>query len=653
MSRTRKPVDDHRAIESATSTATQRGFRQRWLVAVGLGLVVIVSLAAWNWTRSKQLIQEPSGNVSQGESSSHTSGSTTRPAADDMLTSLPKLPTRKPTIELEETVWQSESLHESTLAQLKRLARLMETASQQTAETLDPIITPDFTSGALRPAQLEEVFRDSSLLVHRGADSAVEASMFQGAAGLSTAMAKLAQAWDGATNVHVKFKQFRVEMSDAKEVPELSTTAYLDVSAHGNERSVGVNAIWDCQWHADAAGNFRLRSVAVREHEETSLRADEGALFSDSTEAVLGQTAAYRRELVYGMDHWLARREFRFGATYHGHHGLAIADVNGDGLEDVYVCQLAGLPNRLFLQNIDGTVREVSQAAQVDILDSSRCALFVDLDNDSDQDLIVALTTGLLVLSNDGQGVFDLEKSLPQIQGSSTLAAADYDGDGDLDIYVCVYSVRDDDTAISTQPVPYHDANNGTANALLRNDGSWNFSDVTDAVGLNENNQRFSFAAAWEDYDNDGDSDLYVANDFGRNNLYRNDDGMFRDVAAAAGVEDISAGMSVTWGDYNQDGLMDLYVSNMFSSAGNRVAYQRQFKPSAESDARANFQRHARGNSLFENQGDGTFRDVSQQAAVTMGRWAWASLFVDINNDSYEDLVVANGLRTGIDAGDL
>ena len=124
-------------------------------------------------------------------------------------------------------------------------------------------------------------------------------------------------------------------------------------------------------------------------------------------------------------------------------------------------------------------------------------------------------------------------------------------------------------------------------------------------------------------------------------------------MAAEAGVEDISAGMSVTWGDYNHDGLMDLYVSNMFSSAGNRVTYQRQFKPAAESDTRAAFQRHARGNSLFENAGDGTFRDVSDDAGVTMGRWAWASLFVDINNDSYEDLLVANGLRTGEDTGDL
>ena len=160
-------------------------------------------------------------------------------------------------------------------------------------------------------------------------------------------------------------------------------------------------------------------------------------------------------------------------------------------------------------------------------------------------------------------------------------------------------------------------------------------------------------ASSWEDYDNDGDVDLYVANDFGRNNLYRNDGGRFVDVAAMAGAEDISAGMSVSWADYNRDGMMDLYVSNMFSAAGNRVAFQRQFKTNTQQTAREHFQRHARGNTLFENAGDGTFRDQSAAAAVTMGRWAWSSNFVDINNDGWEDLFVANGFMTGADNGDL
>ena len=124
-----------------------------------------------------------------------------------------------------------------------------------------------------------------------------------------------------------------------------------------------------------------------------------------------------------------------------------------------------------------------------------------------------------------------------------------------------------------------------------------------------------------------------MANDFGRNNLYRNDRGRFSDIAAAAGVEDISAGMSVTWGDYNRDGWIDLYLSNMFSKAGNRIAYQRRFQSDLSEESRALYRHHARGNSLFENLGNGNFADASVSSGTTIGRWAWASLFADINCD--------------------
>jgi len=149
---------------------------------------------------------------------------------------------------------------------------------------------------------------------------------------------------------------------------------------------------------------------------------------------------------------------------------------------------------------------------------------------------------------------------------------------------------------------------------------------------------------------------LYVANDYGRNNLYENAEGRFRDVAAKLGVEDISAGMSAAWGDYNGDGWMDLYVSNMWSSAGNRVAYQRNFHATVDDATRKTLQRHARGNSLFANrlgEGQSQFDDVSVESSVTLGRWAWSSQFADINNDGREDLYVANGFITQEDTGDL
>ena len=111
--------------------------------------------------------------------------------------------------------------------------------------------------------------------------------------------------------------------------------------------------------------------------------------------------------------------------------------------------------------------------------------------------------------------------------------------------------------------------------------------------------------------------------------------------------------MSASWGDYNNDGFVDLYVSNMFSSAGSRITQQAMFKPDAAESDRAGFRRHARGNSLLENRGDGTFADRGGISGTTMGRWAWGSLFVDINNDGWRDLYVANGFVTADNQDDL
>ena len=212
-----------------------------------------------------------------------------------------------------------------------------------------------------------------------------------------------------------------------------------------------------------------------------------------------------------------------------------------------------------------------------------------------------------------------------------------------------------------------HDANNGGTNSLFRNeitsDGTWQFTDVTTEVGLDANNHRWSLAAAWEDYDNDGDQDLYVANDYGRDNLYRNDavtgkEGKtyarrFVDISQTAHVEDSGTGMSISWGDYDRDGWMDAYVANMWSSAGKRITFQNRFKPQAPSEMKRRFQRLARGNTLLRNTGNGTFDDRSAPAAVEMGRWAWGSNFVDVNNDGWEDLFVCNGYITTEDPGDL
>ena len=228
----------------------------------------------------------------------------------------------------------------------------------------------------------------------------------------------------------------------------------------------------------------------------------------------------------------------------------------------------------------------------------------------------------------------------PEAQGTPmSIAMADYDRDGFLDVYLCNYSYfigTSEDKGGS--PNPYHDARNGPPSVLLRNDHGKRFVDVTAEAGLDQNNNRFSFAAAWADYDDDGWPDLLVANDFGRKNLYHNE-GLrsgkvtFRDVTARAGVEDHGAGMSAAWVDYDDDGRLDIYTGNMWSANGRRITSEPGFMPDAPAEIKSLYQRHARGNSLFRNRGDGSFEDVTLEARAEMGRWAWCSDTLDFDRD--------------------
>jgi hypothetical protein len=433
----------------------------------------------------------------------------------------------------------------------------------------------------------------------------------------------------------------------------VATRVRVEREAKTASGPIGQVSHWHCTW-SEGEGTWRLTSLQVDDFEESTCRS--GTIYVDRTEAVMNGDRAWRYQLAVGQPEWMRRLDTGVTMQQFGHHGLAVGDVNGDGLEDLYVCQPAGLPNRLFIHRVDGTVLDQAAAAGVDWLEPTMSALLVDIDNDGDTDLVLAADQDIVVQLNDGHGAFG--KPFVAVRGYNfmSLAAADYDRDGDLDLYATAYFPNSALPGRIAEPAPLHDARNGCPNVFLRNDshpGQLLFTDVTKESGLDQNNSRWSFGAAWDDFDDDGDLDLVVANDFGHLNFYRNDAGQFRDVAKEIGLEQSAFGMSAGWGDCNRDGRMDLFIAGMFTAAGSRIVPQQSFLSKESGQRRDQFLAMTTGNALFQNQPDGTFQDISVASRSQMGRWAWAAPFVDINNDGWEDLLVTNGWLTNERNDDL
>jgi hypothetical protein len=522
---------------------------------------------------------------------------------------------------------------------------------------VDRFLSSDFLGSSLKPVESRRMRQDGLLeIVHHTFNVVPNL----GAAAFNEELRGSFKGFSRILNAELQIT--RIELDPVSPLPptRVQTRVRYELVGEGSgfhrEQRVGN---WDLVWSCSEADPFRLlRWQALEETQSRSV----SPVFVDITEAALGSNASYSAQLLHGSDYWRTVLDVACGIDIYGHNGVSVSDIDNDGFDDLYVCQAAGLPNRLYRNRGDGTFEDVTESSGLGILENTACALFADFSNRGLQDVIVVCTTGPKLFLNEGNGKFRPQPNAFQFattpRGTFTGAsAADYDRDGWLDIYFCLY-IYYQGTDQYKYPVPYYAAENGPPNFLMKNNRDGTFRDITIEAGLSQNNTRYSFCCGWNDFNRDGWPDLYVVNDFGRKNLYRNNgDGTFSDIAAQVGAEDVGAGMSVSWCDYDNDGFQDLYVGDMWSAAGERISHEDVFKKTSPADVHQLYRKHAMGNSLLRNPGlNGnlaSFQDVTNSAGVGMGRWAWSSDAFDFDHDGFLDLYIANGMITGPSPGDL
>jgi hypothetical protein len=318
--------------------------------------------------------------------------------------------------------------------------------------------------------------------------------------------------------------------------------------------------------------------------------------------------------------------------------GVAWIDYDNDGYPDLFfVNGAAGAANGLYHNEKNGTFTDVTQQAGVAGTDSKAHKTGVavgDYDNDGYLDLFVAAFGPDTLYHNNGDGTFTDVTAKAGVAGgpaewSTSAGFFDYDHDGDLDLYVTNYlDYRVDDNPycgfrkegyrMYCNPTTF----DGMPDRLFRNNGDGTFTDVSKQAGIS-NPAGKGLGVVFCDYDRDGDTDIYVANDMVRNFLYRNNgDGTFTDVAYGAGVGfDLNgkaqAGMGVDCADVNGDRLPDLFVTNFADEL----------------------------NTLYLNQGNGVFEDVTTKIGLGAGfhPLGFGTKLFDFDNDGDNDIYVTNG----------
>lgn len=371
--------------------------------------------------------------------------------------------------------------------------------------------------------------------------------------------------------------------------------------------------------------------------------------------------------------------------------GVATADVDGDGLVDLYFGQMNG-PNKLYRNTGNFQFEDITDQAGVAHEGYySTGVLFADIDGDSDQDLLVNTMEGTIgVYLNDGSGNFSkvVESGLGEGDGGSTLTMADIDNDGDLDLFIANNKrkrVNDIFTAeelrmsnIVERPAgnnsqykfkePFDQYYNilyrenlsdkleelGTKNKLFLNDGNGQFRDVTNEEGrfVESSGEPFLHKAEWsltarfQDINGDGLPDLYVCNDyFGPDRIWINrGDGRFREMDETAIRNFSYSSMGVDISDINRDGSPDIFVTEMLSQQHSRRARQQKSEELRHGKIhRVDYQPQYMRNSLYLNRGDHTYAEIAYYSGVEASEWSWATRFLDVDLDGYDDIIINTG----------